>query len=127
MQECDDYRRLYIKDAVPSYDQELARSLEGLYTLTTGTRRLQGRLQEILGREAREQLERDANQNLAERQRLDKERRDQERKWTFAFLRKQAEKRGQAGQEEHQQLHTQARVELASRPMYSFCQVAGVL
>ena len=30
VQGCDDYRRLYIKDAVPSYDQELAKSLEGL-------------------------------------------------------------------------------------------------
>lgn len=122
-QGCDDYRRLYIKESIPSYDQELAKSLEGLYTLTTGTRRLQ----EQLEREAREELERDANHKFAERQRLDKEKRDRERKWTFAFLRKQAEKCGRAGQEEYQQLRTQARVEFVSRLMFALFQVAGVL
>ena len=72
-------------------------------------------------------MERDANQNLAQRQLLDKERREQECKWTFAFLRRQAEKRGRAGQEEYQLLRTQARIEFVSRLMFAIFQVAGVL
>ena len=121
-QGCDDYRTLYIKDGKPTLRQKWGASLEGLYSRMTGKRRLQGDVE----REAQEQLDRDINKRQAERQRLDKERREREQKMTSAFLWKRAEMRGRVGEEEYRLLHTQARVEFVSRLLICLSLVSAV-
>ena len=71
-QACDDYKYLYVQNGDPTLQQKWGTALNGVYSPVTGKRRLQ----ENVEREAKERFKRNVNNQQAERERLEKNRRE---------------------------------------------------